>query len=111
MQDGQVVLLHTPENSPLLFYHDTVYIRGTDPSLDKNPSNPLPIGAKEQMFIWSVFDLGDASQPPYLAIGEKQFFVQAPSPYSQLTQWMRGIHPFYYAGALPLWTREELHAA
>ncbi|KAI0712120.1 hypothetical protein C8Q76DRAFT_845017 [Earliella scabrosa] len=111
VQDGQVVLLHTPENSPLLFYHDTVYIRGTDPSLDKNPSNPLPIGAKEQMFIWSVFDLGDASQPPYLAIGEKQFFVQAPSPYSQLTQWMRGIYSFYYAGALPLWTREELHAA
>ncbi|KAI0073422.1 hypothetical protein K474DRAFT_1774731 [Panus rudis PR-1116 ss-1] len=111
LQQHQMVLLHMPDNCPLLFFGERVYARVLSPPPLEQELRPLPKCVDEKVKIWSLVDVVAQQSPPPLATFETCFIVQAPPPNPEHYQEWLKTRPFTFLGALPLWTRQELWAA
>lgn len=104
----QVVLLHALRDSPLLFYHGTVY-NGKNAQIFTLPTPPSHL--ESHPFIWSLLDLGMPDDAPGLAVDPSVCFpVQTSSPNPLRYKLWRKERGALYTG-FPLWDPEELRNA
>ncbi|RPD61542.1 hypothetical protein L226DRAFT_612418 [Lentinus tigrinus ALCF2SS1-7] len=108
LQKKQMVLLKFDgvNQEPLLFHADgRVYVT-LDASNHPVTSDP---NMQRDMFIWSLFDVGEQEGPPEDMILPLLFPVQAPSPnLDRYDDW--SVRHRALVTGLPLWTRDELRA-
>lgn len=106
LQRKQVVLFSLDGEKLFLFYHDKVYTPEPT-SVLSSLQLPRSKPSSSDVFVWSLFDINQRSEPRQLLFNECCFPVQTASP-----------DPIRYKGwvktrsalviGLPLWTYDEL---